>query len=346
MGYYLGKHRHTCGADLHGNNLYLCILDPDGQTLFHRRVPCDEKRLLSALAPFRDDLVIGVECMFKWYWLADFCSEHGIKFLLGHALDMKAVHGAKTGNDRIDAERIARLVLGLLFPMGYVYPREMRSTRDLLRRRAYCVRQRTGFMNHTQNTNIQYNLPPLGKIDHPTKRENLETRFSDPAVRTSIEVNLSVIDTLDAVISKLEKATLKAAKGYDRRALNLLKTVYGIGDIIAMTLLFELHDINRFDSVGDFLSYCCLVKCDKTSNGKFKGTGCSKRGNHFLKWAFSEAAALFLRANPAGQKLYSRLVKKHGKGKAMGVLAAKLGRAVFFMLQRNTVFDINCLVRN
>ncbi len=346
MGYYLETHRHTCGADLHGNNLYLCVLDLEGKVLFHRRVSCDETKLLSAVAPFRDDLVIGVECMFKWYWLADFCTEHEIPFVLGHALEMRAVHGAKTGNDRIDAERIARLLFGKFFPMAYVYPRQMRATRDLMRRRAYLVRQRTGFINHIQNTNTQYNLPPIGKIDHPSKRENLEGRFSDPAVRTSIEADLAAIDLFDVAIANVERTALVSAKVHDRKALTLLKSVHGIGDIIGMTLLYELHDIHRFPAVGRFLSYCCLVKCWKTSDGKKKGAGSSKRGNHYLKWAFSEAAALFLRANPDGQKLYSRLAKKHGKHKALSVLAAKLARAVFFMLRRNTVFEMDRFVRS
>ena len=115
--------------DLHGRNLYLCVLDPDRRIVLHRRVDCDEKKLLRALAPYRKDLVIGVECMFKWYWLADFCDEHGIPFVLGHALEMRAVHGRKSGNDRLDAERIARLLGSGMFPLAYVYPKQMRSTR-------------------------------------------------------------------------------------------------------------------------------------------------------------------------------------------------------------------------
>jgi transposase len=344
MRYYTDKHQHTCGADLHGRNLYLCILDPDRRKLLHRRVPCDAERLLFELASFREDLVIGVECMFKWYWLADFCAEHDIPFVLGHALEMKAVHGAKSGDDRLDAERIARLLHGGLFPLAYVYPRGMRSTRDLMRRRSYLVQRRTALTNHIQITNTQYNLPPLGKIDGIAKRENIETRFDDPAVRASIEADLAVIDILDVVIARLERAILKAAKVHDRHAFSLIKSVNGIGDIIGLTLLYEIHDIHRFETVQGFMSYCRLVKCWKTSDGKPKGAGCSKRGNHHLKWAFSEAAALFLRGNQKGQKLHSRLVKKHGKAKALGILAAKLGRAVYFMMRRNTPFDLDRFV--
>ncbi len=344
MQFYTERHRHTCGVDLHGRNLYLCVLDEDREIVLHRRVDCDEERLLRALAPYREDLVVGVECMFKWYWLADFCDEHGIHFVLGHALEMKAVHGRKSGNDRLDAERIARLLESGMFPVAYVYPSEMRATRDLMRRRSHMVNQRSALINHIQVTNLQYNLPELGRISDPDNREGVIDQFEDPAVRASVEADMSVIDILDVVISRLERMIVKAARKHDHHAFALLKSVHGIGDVIGLTLLYEIHDIRRFDSLGGFLSYCRLVKCTKTSDGKTKGTGNRKQGNHHLKWAFSEAAALFLRANPEGKKLHSRLVKKHGKAKALGIIAARLARSVYYMLHRNTPFDLDRFV--
>ncbi len=167
----------------------------------------------------------------------------------------------------------------------------------------------------------------------------------DDAVRASIEADLAVIDMYDVVVSRLDKIILEAAKAQDNQAFTVLKSVNGIGDIIGMTLLYEIHDIGRFETVQQFLSYCCLVKCWKTSNGKTKGAGSSKRGNRHLKGAFSEAATHFLRGNPKGQKLHSRLVKKHGKPKALGIIAAKIARAVFYMLRRNSVFDLDRFVR-
>lgn len=344
MQYYTERHRHTCGVDLHGRNLYLCVLDPDREIVLHRRVDCDEEKLMGLLAPYREDLVIGVECMFKWYWLSDICEGYGIPFVLGHALEMKAVHGRKSGNDKLDAERIARLLGSGMFPVAYVYPKKMRSTRDLMRRRSFLVNQRSALINHIQVTNLQYNLPELGKISNPENREGIIEQFEDPAVRESIQADMSVIDVLDVVIARLERMIIKAAKGHDHHAFALLKSVHGIGDVIGLTLLYEIHDIRRFDSLGGFLSYCRLIRCDKTSDGKKKGTGGRRKGNQHLKWAFSEAAALFLRANPEGQKLHSRLLKKHCKAKALGILAAKLGRSVYSMLRHNTPFDMGRFV--
>ena len=120
--------------------------------------------------------------------------------------------------------------------------------------------------------------------------------------------------------------------------LYLLQTVPGIGKILSLVLLYEIHHIDRFPRVQDFASYCRLVKCAKESAGKRSGTSGTKIGNAHLKWAFSEAAVLFLRDHPAGQKYLARLEKKHDKGKALTILAHKLARAVYYMLKRHGGF--------
>lgn len=148
-----------CGVDLHARSMYLCILDHAGNVLLHRDYPASAAAFLDAVAPFRNGLVVAVECMFAWYWLADLCQEHDIAFVLGHALYMKAIHQGKSKNDRLDAAKIAGLLKGGLLPQGYVYPKPMRATRDLLRRRSFLVRRRAELLTHLVNTNNQYNLP-------------------------------------------------------------------------------------------------------------------------------------------------------------------------------------------
>lgn len=340
MRFYTGQHQFTCGIDLHGKNLYACVIDEHGEVCFHQRMPCSPDRLSKALKPYSADVVVGVECTFSWYWLADWCSAERIPFMLGHATDMKAVHGAKSGNDRLDALRIASLLRGGCFPVAYVYPRSMRAARDLLRRRCHLVHKRSELLVHIENTNTQYNLSAIpGRLSRPGDREGVADRFEDSCARLTVEADLEVIAQLDATISRLEKELIKIAKAHDRHAFHLLKTVPGIGDILAMTILYEIHTVDRFDKVGGFLSYARLVKCLKTSNNKIKGVGSSKAGNAHLKWAFSQAAALFLRGNLDGQALHSRLVKRHGRPKAMGILAAKIARASFFMLKHHEPFD-------
>ena len=272
--------------------------------------------------------------------LADLCSREGIPFVLGHALSIKAIHGGKAKNDKIDAQKIAILLRGGMLPQAYVYPAEMRATRDLLRRRIHLMRQRAELLTHIQQTNSQYNLPEIGqKIAYKANREGVAERFADPAVQKTIEVDLSLITYYDELLQDLELSILKTAKHHDAQTLYLLQTVPGIGKILSLVLLYEIHRIDRFPSVQDFASYCRLVKCSKESGGKRLGTSGKKIGNAPLKWAFSEAATLFLRHNPQGQQLLARLEKQHDKGKALSILAHKLGRAVYFMLKRKVAFD-------
>jgi transposase len=218
----------------------------------------------------------------------------------------------------------------------------MRATRDLLRRRMHLARKRGELLAHVQNTNSQYNLPVLGqKIAYKANRNGVAERFVDPAVQKSIEIDLALIGYYDELLRDLELAIVKAARHHDANTLYLLRTVPGSGKILSLVLLYELHDIERFPRVQDFASYCRLVKCAKESAGKRSGTSGTKIGNAPLKWAFSEAAVLCLRDNPAGQKFLTRREKKHSKGKALTILAHKVARAVYYMLKRKTAFDMH-----
>ena len=341
MRFYTKQHQFYCGIDLHARTMYLCILNRDGEILVHRNMPASPKPFLKTIAPYREDVVVCVECLFTWYWLADLCAREGIAFVLGHALYMKAIHGGKAKNDKIDAQKIAVLLRGGMLPQAYIYPADMRSTRDLLRRRISLVRKRAELLTHVQQTTSQYNLPALSRnIAYKANREGVAERFPDPAVQKSIEVDLTLIEHYDRLLRDLELAIVQTAKQHDPQTLYRLQSVPGIGKILSLVLLYEMHTIDRFPRVQDFVSYCRLVKCAKESAGKRDGTSGTKMGNASLKWAFSDAAVLFLRSNPEGQRYFARLEKKHGKGKALTVLAHKLARAVYYMLRRETVFDM------
>jgi transposase len=326
--------------------MYVCMLSHDGEIVVHRHMPTSPAALLKTIAPYREHMVIAVECIFTWYWLADLCAQEGIPFVLGHALSMKAIHGGEAKNDKIDAQKIAVLLRGGMLPQAYVYPAAMRATRDLLRRRMHLMHKRAELLAHIQKTNSQYNLPEIGtKLAYKANRQGVAERFPEPAVQKSIEVDLALIDHDDYLLRDVELCILKTAKQHDSNTLYLLRTIPGIGEILSLVLLYEIHDIGRFPSVQDFASYARLVKCSKASAGKRLGTSGKKIGNAHLKWAFSEAATLFLRNNPNGQKLLTRLEKKHGKGKALTILAHKLARAVYYMLKRKTAFDLDIFLR-
>jgi transposase len=319
----------------------VCILNQDGEIMLHRNMPASPEPFLKAIAPSREDIVVAVECIFTWSWLADLCAQHGIAFVLGHALYMKALHGGKAKNDKIDSQQIAVLLRGGMLPQAYVYPAAMRATRDLLRRRLHLTRQRAEPLAHVQKTTSQDNLPELRKqLAYKANREGVAARFPDPAVRKSVEVDLALIDYYDRLLSDIELTIVQTAKQHNAQTLYRLQSVPGIGKILSLVLLYEIHDLGRFPRGQDFVSYCRLIKCAKESAGKRYGTSGAKMGNASLKWAFSDAAILFLRNNPAGQKSLARLEKHHGKGKALTVLAHKLARAVYDLLKRDTVFDM------
>jgi len=335
-------HRFYCGVDLHARSMYLCILDQAGTIRFHQNLAADPATFCQAIAPYRDGLVVACECMFAWYWLADLCRADGIAFVLGHALYMKAIHGGKTKNDKIDSHKIATLLRGGTLAQAYVYPAGMRETRDLLRRRSFLVRQRGLLIAHIQNEASQYNLPAFAKkLTYATNREELQVaeRFADPSVKLSIQTDLALIDALDDRLATLERPLQRHAKIDDADLYQRLLSIPGVGKILALILLYEIHDINRFAAVGNFLSYARLVRGSHESAGKKKGAPGKKIGNAHLKWAFGEAACLLLRHSARAKVWMKRQEKKHGKAKALAILAAKLGRTVYHLWRKRTVFD-------
>jgi transposase len=338
---YNTQHRFYCGVDLHARSMYLHVLDARGKTRFEEDLPAGPDEFLHAIQPFRKDLVVGCECMFAWYWLADLCEDQKIPFALGHALAMKHIHQGKSKSDKLDAAKLAAMLRGGLFPLAYVYPRAKRQTRDLLRRRSFFVRQRSQLIAHIVNTNSQFNLPALTKkLTYAANRsEAIAQRFADPSTRLMIESDLALIDDYDRQIQKLELHLTRTAKVDDPVTFGFLRTVPGIGPILGLILLYEIDSIGRFPEVGNFLSYSRLVRCAHSSAGKVKGSGSKKMGNAHLKWAFSEAACLMIRAVPAVKGWLQRQEKKKGKRKALSILEARIGRAVYHLWRKQQAFD-------
>lgn len=340
MRFYDQSHQYYCGVDLHARCMYLCIQDDDGTVLFHKNLQTSRGAFRAAVAEYREDLAVAVECMFSWYWIADLCSQMNVTFVLGHALYMKAIHGGKTKNDKIDSKKIASLLRAKMLPMAYVYPQANRSTRDLLRRRMYFMHHQSELLAHIQNTKTQYNLPDFAKrIAYQSNRSGLGEHFPDPMVRKSIEADMKLLDEYHAILLKLEQQVHEQARIHDPVSLGLLRTIPGTGKILALVMIYEIDDINRFPRIGNFISYSRLVKPAHESAGKKLGSKNSKIGNVHLKWAFGEAACLFLRGNKRAKEYHERLVSRYGKAKAMSIIAQKLGRTVYIMLKRKKPFD-------
>ena len=341
MNFYQSNKQFYCGVDLHARTIYICIIDQNKKVLMHKQLKNrDTEIFLKILEPYKNNIVVAAESCFAWYWLADLCADNNIEFILGHALYMKAIHGGKSKNDRIDSNKIALLASNGMFPLAYVYPKKKRSLRDLLRRRLTFVRTRADLLTHIQLTNYQVNNPTLGRISKSKrKRDAVVETFDDNAIRTSVEIDNNIIAHYDKVISKLEWYLIKNTQETSYKEFSILQTIRGVGEIIALTILYEVDDIDRFETVQDFASYCRLVKCTHESAGKKYPSKGSKIGNVHLKYIFSEAAVYVVKFNPEVEKYFKRLESKKGKGKAYAVIAHKIARAIYYMLKRGKVFD-------
>jgi transposase len=342
MKYYTSTTEFNCGIDLHAHQMYVCVMDRTGKKLVHTNVKNNDFNFfLKLVAPYRHDLTVCCECMFGWYWLADACAAAGLTFVLAHALYVKAIHGGKNKNDRIDSEKLTHLLRSNLIPPAYVYPAAKRPLRALLRQRLSFVWERSKLLARVQSQQLAYNRPTLTASNRDRWEQALRDQEPDPIRQLAHQNNLALIRHFDVQITAVESQLQKLTKAHAGRDYTLLQTVAGIGEHLGLTLLYEIGDIERFPSVKDFLSYCRLVKGTVASAGKIKGLRGAKLGNPYLRWAFGEAAIIAKRDHALIGPLYQRLeARMNGnKFKANTVLAIKLARSVYFMLKNHTVFD-------
>ena len=347
MKYYTSTTEFNCGIDLHARQMYACVMDRQGEKLVHTNIKGNDfEYFLMRVEPYRHDLTVVCECIFNWYWLADACFDAEIEFVLAHALYLRHIHGAKNKNDRVDSEKLAHLLRANLIPPSYVYPSERRPVRALLRQRMSYVWERATLKTKLSMAQTAEGLIPARKCGHNRDvwEERILEQYTNPLHRFAASCDMNMIRAYDAQIEKLEEQIVRQAKKAMGRNFHLLLSVPGIGRVLAMTILYEIDTIERFPTVKDFLSYCRLVKGSVASAGKVKGLTGGKMGNAYLRWAFGEAAVIMKRNHPLLTPYAEKLVAKHGKFKGNAILADKIARAVYFMLQKGTAFDAERLI--
>ncbi len=347
MDYVHINKKYYCGIDLHADVMYVCVLDKNGVLQFHHEMPTDFARLLKHLKPYLANIAICAESTFNWYWLADGCAKQEIPFFLGHALYMKLIHGGKAKNDRIDSKSLADLLRTGFFPPAYPYPEKMRATRDLLRRRHRFSMLRAGFLRHIKILLYQQGhvaLPSFNNEKAQQIRDVFKPFKVSAEVQLSIDYDLGMIEHLDTILPKMEWTILKSAKHHDSHAFALLRTLRGLGPILSLTILYEIHTIKRFLTVQKFSSYARVVKVERSSHGKNLGAKNNKIGNPYLRWAFGQLATNGQRFYPETKEYTQQLIKKLGKRKAYSLLAHKFAVAVYYMLKNKTAFDVKRFV--
>jgi transposase len=329
------------GVDVHPNKSQICVMDKTGQILLNKNFRNNFDNFNQIIQPFLPEIVIGCESTYTYYWLADGCHQAGIPFYLGHALYMKAISKKKQKDDKIDARTITDMLRTSFFPEAYPYPREMRPTRDLLRRRHRLVRIRAEAYSHIQMTAHQYTIENIGprQVKNKEIRQTICDNFKDQDLKNIIASDLDVIEVLDPLIDELEKKILDTAKSHNHLDLVLLMSIPGVGKMLAMIILYETHDVTRFKKVQQYASYCRVVRCDRTSSGKKVDRKNQKIGNPYLKWAFSQIIIAAQHSSERIGKYYQRLESKYGRPKARARIAHKFCVAAYFMLKNGQPFD-------
>jgi len=330
-----------CGVDLHSNNGVYAVLDETDRQVFKKRLPNDLPRVLEALAPFKTDLKgVAVESTFNWYWLVDGLQENGYPVRLANPAAMEQYDGLKDANDDTDAVFLAHMLrLGIL-PEGYIYPKEDRPVRDLLRRRTLLVQTRTSFELSlrslvTRHTGSNPGWRELCRHEPSYFRHLLG---GNQILVFTVEQQMGLIRFLTEKIQLFEKQVLERAQL--KPEYKLLLTMPGVGMILALTIMLETGDVGRFPGVANYTSYCRAVKAKRLSNGKCKGDNNGKCGNAYLSWAFVEAVHHAIGVCQPARRFYQRKSAKCNTALATKALASKWSKAAYYVMKRQEPFDL------
>jgi transposase len=332
---------YYCGIDLHSDNNVLGVIDSDGNKIFIKKNPNDLEAIKKALKPFAANLAgIVVESTYNWYWMVDGLQEAGYKMHLSNPAATVQYSGLKHCDDKTDTWWLADLLRLNLLKEGYVYPRTERAVRDLLRKRGQMVRMRTQNILSIQNLTCRNTGDQMSgaQVKQLTAEEVKELYKEEEDRGLAVICSVNVIEVLEKQIQTIEKkvkSKIKLSQPYQ-----LLKTISGIGEILAMVIMLEAGDMSRFPSVGNFSSYCRCVRSVRMSNEKKKGNGNRRNGNKYLAWAFMEAANYAIRYEPVIQKFYQRKSAKKGSVVARKAVAHKLARATYYVLRDQTPFEV------
>lgn len=343
------KSKYFCGIDLHKDNMFVCLIDNTGKIIFHKRIPARYSELKAVIGYYLKDCVIGIESTYNYYWLQDACQADNVTFLLGHALYM-GIGNFKQKDDDKDSFRIAEMLKNGNFPIAYAFPPELRELRDLLRERLKYVRSRASLYCRFKGKVDQY-FGYLEKFDGSlirsyAKREEFINSLKSPSLKLIFSHLHHYIFFFDQGIESLEKDIWKKMVTDYPLSMKILNSIPGIGDILSMSILLEIGKLDRFDSVQNFSSYCRVVNPARNSNNKRVDNKNCKSGNVYLKWAFSQGACLLIRNSPQIKIMFNKKVSAKGKRVALATMKHKLAVAVYNMLNKKTMFDINLFVKS
>lgn len=328
------------GFDLHANNNYLGVVDENGKKIFKKKLPNEPGMILNALDPFRQDLAgVVVESTFNWYWLVDLLMDEGYRVHLANPAAIQKYKGLKHSSDVHDAFWLAEMLRLDILPTGYIYPKEERAIRDLLRKRGHLVKLRTSLSLSLKNIVARNSGQRVKQNEIIQLKQDLVTPLFGDNEDLALAGRMSkeVIDCLTNRINRIERFAV--SKLGLKESYQYLTTMPGVGLTLGLTIMLETGDITRFTNVGNYSSYCRKVPSCWTSNGKVKGKGNKKNGNKYLAWAFAEAVELGRRYSPQVQTYYNRKLNKTNRMTAHTALSHKYTRAAYYIMKDHVPFD-------
>jgi transposase len=283
-----------CGMDLSARDCQVCVIDEDLSCLVQQKVRHDLPALLRLIEPFKGSLRIVVESTFNWYWFVDGLQEAGYDVCLAHTLGLYMITGAKVKTDRRDALALAKLLKAGMIPQAYIYPKETRPIRDLLRQRSRMVALRGAEYGSLRRLLLRHGLLEHSRNDiKQTANEDIQRWFAHPLVRLHGQHELQRIDLYTQQIDTLEPQLLATVQ--DCPEFHRVLTIPGLGKILAMTIVYEIGEIARFQNAREFSSYCRLVPGVAQSGPISRRGRPAKQGSPHLKWAFGQAALYAVR---------------------------------------------------
>jgi transposase len=333
------------GLDLHSRNTYIGIMGETSIRVFKKRVSNDLDQILQTLKPFKKRLKgFVVESTYNWYWLVDGLMDAGYGSAhLANPAAIKQYEGLKYSDDQHDAFFLAKLLILGILPEGYIYPKQHRPVRDLARKRMFLVQHKTAHILSLQSFIQRCCCVKIstGDIRNLTV-EALQEWLKEEYLLLSAQASLDTINFLKQKIKRLEKAIIQRVKL--KKEFGQLLTIPGVGNILAMTIMLEVGDIERFPKVGNFTSYCRCVPSKRLSDGKSKGYGNRKNGNRYLSWALTEAAQLGRRYNEQFRRYYNRKVAQANTSLATKALGNKLARICYYIIRDQVPFREELIV--
>lgn len=329
--------------DSHKRYTLASVETKNGQLVIEQRIKHERGSIIEFLSDRQAGSPVAVETIGNWYWIIDEIEQAGMKPLLVHARKAKLMLGSVNKTDKLDVRGLNKLQRTGTLPTVWIPPGHLRDKRELPRTRMVFARERTRLKNRIHSVLAKYGLQAefeqISDIFGKKGREVLQRSLEQLPQQTRYTTKL-LVNQLDVVQEKISAIERQMERVFEQtEQMELLKTMPGVGPILAVVISQEIGDIGRFGSAEQLASYCGVTPRVHASGDKVRYGRLRTDVNHYLKWAFSEAGNSIV----VNQKhyphryvvgLYNRIRKRRGHATAVGALARHLAESAYWVLSK------------